>query len=187
MKKFGLILPLIVAVFFTANLKAEGLPANPWLNQPVSPTVSSQQPDFSDQVSEAATDIWSKVRDTKDFRQWRMTKHTSEVSESQNTDEKQNLLTMLENLNRVGYFLPDNYKNIIKQMPTAQKAAAPQKTEYSDSFKKLTREWQAKYRKTKANSLNVLDNSYHRALATIKRATGVDVKRAIDNSINALK
>ena len=111
-----------------------------------------------------------------------------------NIDDKQNLLNMLENLNRVGYFLPADYKNVIKKMPTANKNVTVQKSKsgasyktYADSYNKLVREWQAKYAKTKNNSLNILENSYRRTLETLKRTTGVDINRAINDSVRAFK
>lgn len=195
MKKFGFIFSLLMSFLHFETARAEGLPANPWQNKTnlqVSENIGTQ--DISEQVSDVAVDVWSKVRNTEEFRWWSMAEQSQNNETDKNIDDKQNLLNMLENLNRVGYFLPADYKNVIKKMPTTNKNVTLQKSQsdasyktYADSYNKLVREWQAKYAKTKNNSLNILENSYRRTLETLKRTTGVDINRAINDSVRAFK
>ena len=195
MKIFKVMMLVFGAMFFPLIASAEGLPANPWLNHPNIQALNEDEgQNLSAQVSAAAVDMWSKVRNTEEFRQWSMANQTPSDNTKDATDEKQNILNMLENFNKVGYFLPADYKNIVKQMPTSRKSATSQKTQssnsykkYADSYNNFIREWKAKYYKTKNNSLNILDNSYRRTLNTLKRTTGFDINKAINDSVRAFR
>ena len=103
-----------------------------------------------------------------------------EQSANKEAEERNNLLTMLSNLNRVGYKMPSNYKNIVGNAQNKSK-------NNNFSYDQMMRQWQLKYNNTKNNSLNILNNSYQRMLSTIRNSTGVDVNRVINESVNAFK
>ena len=104
------------------------------------------------------------------------------VEKEKSAFEKQTeMLSLLNKLNYVGYKMPKDYQNFVKKMP--------QKTNTSKqySYDRTLDEWKTKYNGMKNSSLNILDNSYRRMLSTVKNATGVDISRAVSDSINAFK
>lgn len=192
MKKFEFMFLLLGAVLFSLTAKSDGLPANPWQNR-TSPQIMAEEEsqEISVQATALVADIWSNVRDTKEFRQWSLSRQSKQYDDSNQanneaTEEEKNLLFMLENLNRVGYALPSDYKNIIRQIPKTKTTATKQTSQNTD-YNQYIRKWRAKYNQTKNNSLNILENSYRRTLATLKRSTGIDINRAINDSMNAFK
>lgn len=186
MKKSVFMILTVLSAFFAFKASAEGLPANPWAKGQHTVDVEKQNSkvdELGKQAIEATTDIWSKVRDSKEFRQWKMPQQANtnvEQSANKESEERNNLLTMLSNLNRVGYKMPSNYKNIVGNAQNKSK-------NNSFSYDKMMRQWQLKYNNTKNNSLNILNNSYQRMLSTIRNSTGVDVNRVINESVNAFK
>lgn len=185
MKRFKFVCLLIFSSFLFGDFSySEGLPANPWQNpQRINAMLEKESSDVVEQASTTAADIWSKVRDTKEFRKWSMPQtNDAENNNFQDLKNKADMLMMLSNLNRVGYALPNNYQNTIKKMPKKSDVDLGISS-YEDSLK----QWKRKYGNMKNNSLNILDNSYRRVLSTIKNSTGVDINRAINDSLNAFK
>lgn len=196
MKRFEFLILLCCGlVCFISAAKAEGLPANPWQKpQKLNTAIQKEGSELAEHASAVAEDIWSKVRDTKEFRQWSMPK----TEEKQNSDagnkqetERRNMLILLSNLNKVGYALPENYQGIVNKIPlnrgfvakTSQTNKASGKASSGFSYDREVKQWQRKLNQAKRNSLNILDNSYRRVLSTIKSSTGVDVNRAINDTI----
>ena len=106
---------------------------------------------------------------------------TDENKETSDLKKQAQMISMLANLNQVGYKIPDDYQNMIKKMP--QKTDNHNKYDYNRAL----RDWKRKYNSAKNNSLNILERSYQRVLYTIKDTTGVDVNRTINDSIRAFK
>ena len=175
-----------LGVCFSLNAYAEGLPANPWAQQKNISVGSANQTkaeDLGSQTVNAAVDMWSKVRNSKEFRQWKMPEKESSNNNSrqnQNAEDesRKNLLTMLANLNRVGYQMPSNYRNVIGKSPTKSD---------NSSYERMIKQWQMKYQNTKNNTMNIVGRSYNNMLLSIKRSTGVDVNRTINETVNAFK
>lgn len=185
MRRLNLFTLACATMFLGAvNSYAEGLPANPWQNPPQMKTYSENNADVINQASAAAVDMWSKVRDSKEFRQWSMPKQNQQTNaneEASDLKKQAQMISMLANLNQVGYKIPDDYQSMIKKMP--QKTDNRNKYDYDRALK----DWKRKYNSAKNNSLNILERSYQRVLYTIKDTTGVDVNRTINDSIRAFK
>ena len=178
------IILMLCLMIYAHNSFAEGLPANPWQNPPTVNISVSEENTASPGVTSDTVDIWNKVRSSDDVRQWHMPQQTTENKEQTEKSalEKQSeMLLLLAKYRNVGYKLPNDYQNFIKNMPT-------RKTKSSDySYEKTLRDWRAKYYGIKNSSLNILDNSYRRMLSTVKQTTGIDVNQTINDSINAFK
>ena len=163
---------------------AEGLPANPWAKKQNVTVGGNDKTNVASKTIDAAADMWSKVRNSKEFRQWKMPEQEKTTAENNQTStdkeaiERKNLLTMLSNLKRVGYKMPDDYKNIVRKSPTRTNNA---------SYEQMLRQWQSKYRSTKNNTMNIVNRSYNRMLSSIRRSTGIDINRTISDSVNAFK
>ena len=183
MKRLNLVTLACVTMFLGAvNAYADGLPANPWQNSPQMKTYSENNADVINQASAVAVDMWSKVRDSKEFRQWSMPQQNQQTNaETSDLKKQAQMISMLANLNQVGYKIPNDYQNMIKKMP--QKTDNRNKYDYDRAL----RDWKRKYNSAKNNSLNILERSYQRVLYTIKDTTGVDVNRTINDSIRAFK
>lgn len=185
MKRLNLFMLACATMFLGAvNAYADGLPANPWQNSPQMKTYSENNDDALEQASATVADIWSKVRDSEEFRQWSMPQQNQQTDENKETSDlkkQAQMISMLANLNQVGYKIPDDYQNMIKKMP--QKTDNHNKSDYDRAL----RDWKRKYNSAKNNSLNILESSYQRVLYTIKDTTGVDVNRTINDSIRAFK
>ena len=175
---------LLCLLWVAGNTYAEGLPANPWQNPPtVNIPASNENVGSSDKTADFV-DIWNKVRSSENIRQWHMPVQQTDNSAEKDKSifEKQTeMLSLLNKLNYVGYKMPKDYQNFVKKMP--------QKTNTSKqySYDRTLTEWKTKYNGMKNSSLNILDNSYRRMLSTVKNATGVDINRAVNDSINAFK
>ena len=183
MKRLNLFMLACATMFLGAvNAHADGLPANPWQNSPQMKTYSENNADVINQASAVAVDMWSKVRDSKEFRQWSMPQQNQQTNaETSDLKKQAQMISMLANLNQVGYKIPNDYQNMIKKMP--QKTDNRNKYDYDRAL----RDWKRKYNSAKNNSLNILERSYQRVLYTIKDTTGVDVNRTINDSIRAFK
>lgn len=175
---------------FSVVANAEGLPANPWAQQKslkVGETTQSTVDDLADKTIDAATDMWSKVRNSEEFRQWKMPQKDSKTDNDEQSAadkeaiERQNLLIMLSKLNRVGYTVPSDYQSSMRKTYEESKAKG------KASYDKLMREWQIKYNNTKNNTMNIVGRSYNRMLSSVKRSTGVDINRTINDTVNAFK
>ncbi len=160
---------------------AEGLPANPWSNPQ---KIKSLQQETNDVATQSLEHINKMLNDAENIEKLRKLVEANQTGTTQNQPQNSinqaELMAALAKLNNMDSREIKNsnlYKNI------SQEKDKFQMEDYERELQLLKR----KYGDIKNRSLNMIDNSYHRTVSTIKRSTGVDVDRAVKDSMNALK
>ena len=171
-----------LSFFMSVNISsAEGLPANPWGNPQ---RIKNLQQETNNAAVQSMEQISNVLNDNENIEKLRK---LVEANQTEPQERKfQNLVNQAEIMAALAKF-NNNGSNEIKNNNLYKNISQEKDKFQMQNYERELQLLKRKYGDIKNRSLNMIDNSYHRTVSTIKKSTGVDVDRAVKDSINALK